>query len=92
MARGDPSARSELMRSEPATTEAVVGGLTSVIQERADVAGALEGLNRLFEAQERELPDWLTAEFIERVKDQMRRLRGEWRATPFGGEMRLLFG
>ena len=91
MTRPDPAARAELMRSEPATTEAVVGALTNVIQERADAGVAIEGLRQLFEAQERELPDWLTPASVERVKEHMRRLRGRWRATPFGGEMRLEF-
>jgi len=88
----DPAARADLQRSEAAVTEAVVGALTGVIQERADAAVAIAGLARLFEAQERALPAWLTAEFVHGVCDHMRRLRGQWRAVPFGGEMAIEFG
>jgi hypothetical protein len=92
MSGADPAIRSELMRSEAAVTEAVVGVLTGVVQERADGAGAIAALARLFEAQERALPGWLTAEFVDGVREHMRRLRGEWRAVPYGGEMALEFG
>ncbi|AUX41682.1 uncharacterized protein SOCE26_031040 [Sorangium cellulosum] len=34
-------------------------------------------------------PGWLTAEFVERVQERMRRLLGHWKATPYRGEMRL---
>jgi len=83
--------RVALTRSEAAMTEAVVGALTGVIQERGDAEAAIAGLTNLFQAQERELPTWLTVTFVERVREQMRRLRGEWRSVPFGGEMALTF-
>jgi hypothetical protein len=90
-----PADRAALLRSEAAVTEAVVGALTGVVQERdqkrADAEAAIAGLARLFEAQERALPAWLTAAFVDGVYEHMRRLRGEWRAVPFGGDMVIEF-
>ena len=83
---------SPVMRSEAAVTESVVRALTAVIQDRADSAAAIAALGLLFEAQERQLPPWLTIEFVDRVHDTVRRLRGQWRATPYGSVMRLQFG
>jgi hypothetical protein len=77
--------------SEAAVTEAVVGVLTDVVRERAAPGAAIAGMSRWFEAQNRQLPAWLSADFVERVGDHMRRLMGEWRAVPFGGEMELVF-
>jgi hypothetical protein len=94
-----PADRVALLQSEAAITEAVVGALTGVVQqhdqerdqERANAEAAIAGLTRLFEAQERPLPAWLTVAFVDGVREHMRRLRGEWRAVPFGGEMVIAF-
>jgi hypothetical protein len=86
-----PAERLELLQGEAATTEAIVGALTSVAHERAAAEVAIAGLARLFEAQERTLPHWLTIEFADGVREHMRRLRGEWRAVPFGGDMVIRF-
>ena len=86
-----PADRAALLQSEAAVTEAIVGALTGVIQERADAEGAIAGVTRLFEAQERALPAWLTVTFVDGVREHMRRLRGEWRAVPYGGEMMIEF-
>jgi len=48
-------------------------------------------LGSAFEAHGERLPVWLTAELIARVRERMRRLEGEWRATPFGQTMELRF-
>jgi hypothetical protein len=91
-----PTDRAALLQSEAAVAEAVVGALTGVVQERAqDPVGAeaaIAGLTRLFEAQERAMPAWLTVAFVDGVREHMRRLRGQWRAVPFGGEMAIEFG
>ena len=95
-----PAGRAALLQSEAAVTEAIVGALTGVIQERnyegaqgpVDAEAAIAGLTRLFEAQERPLPTWLTVAFVDGVREHMRRLRGQWRAVPFGGDMVIEFG
>jgi hypothetical protein len=87
--------RAALLESEAAVTEAIVGALTGVAQERtqerADAEAAIAGLTRLFEAQERAMPAWLTVAFVDGVREHMRRLRGQWRAVPFGGDMAIEF-
>jgi hypothetical protein len=95
-----PADRAALLQSEAAVTEAIVGALTSMVQDRAqgraqepvDAEAAIAGLTHLFEAQERALPAWLTVAFVDGVREHMRRLRGQWRAVPFGGEMVIEFG
>jgi len=87
----DPDTHKASMASEAEVTEAVVSVLTGVIQGHADASAAIEGLRRLFSAQGREAPAWFTPDFVERVRDQMRRLKGEWRALPYGREMQLTF-
>jgi hypothetical protein len=44
---------------------------------------------RFAEALGSELADWLTEEFVTRVKERLRRLVGHWNATPYGGSMDL---
>jgi hypothetical protein len=83
--------RAALLQSEAAVTEAIVGALTAVVQERAHAKAAIAGLTHLFEAQERAMPAWLTVAFVDGVREHMRRLRGQWHAVPFGGEMVIEF-
>jgi len=90
-----PADRDALLQSEAAVTEAIVGALTGVVQDRdrepVDAEAAIAGLTRLFEAQERALPAWLTVAFVDDVRQHLRRLRGQWRAVPFGAEMVMEF-
>jgi hypothetical protein len=90
-----PAERAALLQSEAAVTEVVVGALTGVVQDRPqehpDAEAAIAGLTRLFEAQERALPAWLTVAFVDGVREHMRQLRGQWRAVPFGGDMVIEF-
>lgn len=81
----------ELMLSEPATTEAIVGCFTGLAHDRATPAEAIDIVRRLFAAQERPLPAWLTEIFATTVKEKLRRLKGEWKAVPYGGTMELVF-
>jgi hypothetical protein len=38
-----------------------------------------------------EPPAWLTADLIVRVRERLRRVQGEWRATPFHQTLTLEF-
>jgi hypothetical protein len=76
---------------EAMITEAVVGVMTNVVRQDIPAGAAIEGLGRLFQAQGRAMPIWFTADFVERAREHMRRLMGEWRALPYGGEMQLAF-
>lgn len=77
--------------TETATTEAVVGVFTGLAQGRSTPDETLEGVGRLFEAQQRAVPPWLTLAFAERVKERLRHLTGEWRALPYGETMELTY-
>jgi hypothetical protein len=72
MSEGAAKARA----SEAAVTEAGGGVLTDVVRERGAPGAAIAGLSRWFEAQNREVPAWLSADFVERVRDHMRRVDG----------------
>jgi hypothetical protein len=92
-ANGPPDrAGTEAAVTEAVVTEAVVGVLTNVVAGQATARAAVEGLARLFEAQDRDVPAWFTAEFVERVREHMRKLTGQWRALPYGDEIQLTFG
>jgi hypothetical protein len=86
------AAVTEAVVTEAVITEAVVGVLTNVVAGQATARAAVEGLARLFEAQDRDVPAWFTAEFVERVREHMRKLTGQWRALPYGDEIQLTFG
>ena len=81
----------ELLLSEPAATEAIVGCFTGLAHDRATPAEAVDAARRLFEAQRRPLPGWLGEEFAAGVKEQLRQLKGEWKAVAYGGAMELRF-
>jgi hypothetical protein len=91
MGAGDGANSAPAGRTEASVTEAVVGVLTNVVRERATPRATIEGLMRLFEAQGRELPIWFSADFVERVCEHMRKLMGQWRSVPYGGDMQLTF-
>ena len=69
----------------------VVGALSGILQEPSNPDASLEGLRRLFDANELPLPSYLDAAFIGRVAERMRRLWGEWRSVPYGGTMELVW-
>lgn len=51
----------------------------------------MTGIRNWTEATGETLPPWLTKEFVLAVKEQIRRLMGEWWALPFGQTMLLEF-
>ena len=67
------------------------GRAGAAVEAMITEAAAIGGLGRLFEAQGRDVPIWFTADFVERVREHMRRLMGEWRALAYGREMQLAF-
>jgi hypothetical protein len=78
-------------KGEIADTERVVGALQGMLatgrEPAAFVAAFAEGLRSMDASP----PSWLTAELVVRVRERMRRLEGQWRATPFGQAMELRF-
>ena len=77
---------------EIAITERVVGALTGALAAaELDAAGFVERVTEFLEHYEERSPRWLTGEFVLAVKERMRRLEGQWKATPFGQTMELEF-
>jgi len=73
---------------ELAAIEQLVGALHGATKGRS-AAELVAGMRRFAEALGSPLPDWLTEEFVTRVKERLRHLVGHWKATPYGGSMDL---
>lgn len=67
--------------------EGIVGAMSGV--RELTVADAYKKLCWYGETQGKDLPDWCTERFVAEVSELMRRLIGEWKATPFGETMEI---
>lgn len=77
---------------EIAITERVVGALTGALSgEYLDAEAFVERVTEFLDVYEERAPRWFTPAFVLAVKERMRRLDGEWKATPFGRTMELQF-
>jgi len=90
-ALSEPVVENSDARSEVLMTERVVGALTGVIKAHITPAQFLVGMKNLLDAHGEDMPGWLTEDFVVRVEERMRRLLGEWNATPFGQSLNLRF-
>lgn len=77
--------------AELALAEGVVGPVTSLVQGQTDAAGLLRMFHERFRSGGDRIPSWLNDGFLMRVMERMRRLLGQWKATPFGGRMELVW-
>jgi hypothetical protein len=73
-----------------ATVEQMVGMITDAVKApdvpAADVVAEVRGFH---EALGQELPAWCTEEFVDAVRERMRRLLGHWKATPYRQTMEI---
>jgi hypothetical protein len=77
--------------AELVAVERVVGPLQGAWRGGVDPEPFVARL-RAYHAQIGErVPEWLTAELVQRVAARLRALDGQWRATPFGATMELTF-
>jgi len=74
--------------SELAAIEQLVGALHGATKGRSPEE-LVAGMRRFANALDASLPDWLTEDFVARVQERLRQLRGRWNATPYGGSMDL---
>lgn len=78
----EPSSDPEAMQ-----TEAVVARIQGAAKNDAwtgvDPKSLAESIAGGFRALAREPPAWLTGDLIVRVRERLRRVQGQWRATPF---------
>jgi hypothetical protein len=77
---------------EVAITEAVVGALTGAFKADAlESDSFIREFNDYVALLDMRSPRWLTAAFVEAVRERIGALEGRWRATPFGETMQLSF-
>jgi hypothetical protein len=81
----------KLLAGEAATVEAVVGCFTGLAHGHATPAASVDAVRRMIEPQGRPPPAWVTLDFAVAVEERLRRLRGEWKALPYGATMQLVF-
>jgi hypothetical protein len=77
--------------SEAMAIESVVGPLQGAIKGDVDPNAFATRLRDVQASMGQQAPAWLTPELIARVLERLRRLQGQWRATPFGETMQLSF-
>jgi hypothetical protein len=87
----DPLRGAAVDHGEIGMTERVVGALTNVVRRNGDPRAFLAIMNNMAESCGESLPSWLTEGLVVRVKERMRKLAGEWNATPFGKTLELRF-
>ncbi len=80
---------------EALQTEAVVARIQGIFKSddvaKTDPAEFARNIVAGFRAVGGEPPAWVTPNFIVRVRERLRRLHGQWRATPFHQTMELEF-
>ena len=69
--------------------EGIVGVTSSVVE--LPVEQAFAKLLWFSESQGQALPEWCTESFVASVCEKMRRLQGQWKATPYGESMELVW-
>lgn len=74
---------------ETGAIELIAGSISSVVQGRGTAQGVIDGMKNLLTAQGKEVPKWLTLDFVEAVQKRMRELVGKWNSVPYGETMEL---
>lgn len=69
--------------------EGVVGALTRFGKGQLDVEQMLDAYALIEQSGLRERPAWLDARFLQRVREELRRLTGHWKALRYGESMEL---
>lgn len=85
----EPAAGAEAMQTENVVVR--VQGIAKNDADRIDASGLAEAIAAGFRASGQEPPEWLTADLIARVRERLRRVLGQWRATPFHDTLELEF-
>jgi len=71
--------------------ERTVAVLQRMTRTGESPAAAHERITAMLAVQSEQPPAWFTLELVRRVQEQMRRLVGQWRATPYGSAMELVW-
>lgn len=76
---------------EAMMTEMVVGPLQGALKGDIDADAFVERVNEYREDMGVDRIGWLTADFVRGAERRFRALEGQWKATPFGATMELVF-
>jgi len=71
--------------------EGVVGMMTGALKSEAPAPQAAATMRGYHAQLEQGELGWCTEAFITKVREQMRRLMGRWKATPFGQTMEIVW-
>ncbi|HEX5048951.1 MAG TPA: hypothetical protein VFX89_17700 [Gammaproteobacteria bacterium] len=80
-----------MISGEALQTEGVVVRFQDSPEFGSDPERCVREIVSGFAAMGREPPTWVTADFVARARERLRRVRGLWRATPFHRTMELEF-
>jgi hypothetical protein len=72
-----------------AGVEPVIGMMTGVVKSNETAAEVLKPVRGYIEALGQEPPAWCSTEFIDDVRERMRRLLGRWNAVPYRATMEI---
>jgi hypothetical protein len=76
---------------EAQLTEMIVGPLSAALEADGDAESFVAMVGGHFADLDLRPPRWFTPAFVEAVRERMRRLTGQWEATPVGETMALDF-
>jgi hypothetical protein len=84
----DRTGKGRTLPARAALIELVVGALHGTVkgQSAEELVDAVKEYSAVLRVPP---PRWLTVEFVAAVKGRMRRLAGDWKATPVGGALEL---
>jgi hypothetical protein len=77
--------------SQVGLAESIAGPMQSVMKGRTEPAQMLAGLDEMFSASGKLRPAWVTLAFVDQVRAEYDRLWGAWKATPFQGQLVLVW-
>ncbi len=77
--------------SEIAQTEMITGILHGLAKGEATVEQTMAGVENAFSAKSIPVPDYLTRDFLTKLKERFRQLLGKWSAMKKGEKMELEF-
>lgn len=84
--QGPPQYTGDMLQIE--RTVAILQRMTKTKEEPAAVH---EQITAMLATQGEAPPPWFTVDLVTLVQERMRRLVGQWRATPYGASMELLW-
>ena len=85
----EPAPRMAGLSGPMAGVEVMVGMMTGALKSGAPVDQAVTALRGYHQSLGQELPEWCTAELVDRVRERMRQVLGHWKAVPYRETMEI---